>query len=149
LDKLDRYTCLKESDVIIPAEGEDGSSEDEEDEEEDEETDNDETDNEPTFADEADMQVNEEDVAMEIFEDQGDGNQKHAEKTQEDKVGPDKCGDYLLTCVIQAALRSQANAFMGVAKDSNRSLEDVISTPLPGETLASFYARSRKYSVST
>ena len=142
MDKLDRYTCLKESDVIIPAEGEDGSSEDEEDSEE--ETDNDETDDEP---DEVEMQVNE-DVAMEIFEDQDDGNQRHSEKAQEDKVGSDKCGDYSLTCVIQAVLRSQANAFMGVAKDSTRSLEDVISTPLPGETLASFYARSRKYFVS-
>jgi hypothetical protein len=148
LDKLDRYTCLKESGVIIPAEGEDGSSEDEDDDED--ETDNDETDNELTFADEVEMQANEEDVAMEVSEDEGDGDQRHAEKTQEDKVGSDKCGGYLLTCVIfQAALRSQANAFMGVAKDSTRSMEDVISTPLPGETLASFYARSRKYSVST
>lgn len=37
----------------------------------------------------------------------------------------------------------QAAAFMGVAKDSTRSPEDVVSTPLPGETLAMFYARSR------
>lgn len=34
---------------------------------------------------------------------------------------------------------------MGVAKDSARSIEDVISTPLPGETLAMFYARSRRW----
>lgn len=33
---------------------------------------------------------------------------------------------------------------MGVAKDATRSPEDVVSTPLPGETLALFYARSRK-----
>lgn len=33
---------------------------------------------------------------------------------------------------------------MGVAKDVARSPEDVISTPLPGETLAMFYARSRE-----
>jgi hypothetical protein len=31
---------------------------------------------------------------------------------------------------------------MGVAKDDTRSAEDVISTPLPGETLAMFFARS-------
>ena len=43
----------------------------------------------------------------------------------------------------QDSLRSQATAFMGVAKDATRSPEDVISTPLPGETLAMFYARSR------
>jgi hypothetical protein len=148
LDKLDRYTCLKESGVIIPAEGEDGSSEDEGDEEDEDETDNDETDDESTVADEVQMQVNKEDVAMEA-EGEGDGDQRHAEKIQEDKVGSDKGGGCSLTYVIfQAALRSQANAFMGVAKDNTRSLEDVISTPLPGETLASFYARSRKCSVS-
>lgn len=33
---------------------------------------------------------------------------------------------------------------MGVSKDTARSAEDVISTPEPGETLALFYARSRK-----
>lgn len=44
---------------------------------------------------------------------------------------------------VQDTLRVQAAAFMGVAKDSTRSPEDVVSTPLPGETLAMFYARSR------
>ncbi|KAF8815210.1 hypothetical protein BYT27DRAFT_7238510 [Phlegmacium glaucopus] len=39
-------------------------------------------------------------------------------------------------------LRSQATAFMGVSKDSP---EDIQSTPLPGETLAMFYVRSREY----
>lgn len=33
---------------------------------------------------------------------------------------------------------------MGVSRDTARSAEDVISTPEPGETLALFYARSRK-----
>jgi hypothetical protein len=33
---------------------------------------------------------------------------------------------------------------MGVSKDTTRSAEDVQSTPLPGETLAMFYARSRE-----
>lgn len=36
---------------------------------------------------------------------------------------------------------------MGKSKDNTRSAEDVISTPLPGETLAMFYARSREYSL--
>ena len=35
LDKLDRYNCLKKSDVIIPAEGESESSSDEDDEDDD------------------------------------------------------------------------------------------------------------------
>ncbi|KAF8808786.1 hypothetical protein BYT27DRAFT_7163839 [Phlegmacium glaucopus] len=34
---------------------------------------------------------------------------------------------------------------MGVSKDTTRSPEDIQSTPLPGETLAMFYARSREY----
>ena len=33
---------------------------------------------------------------------------------------------------------------MGVSTDTTRSAEDIISTPLPGETLATFYARSRQ-----
>lgn len=36
---------------------------------------------------------------------------------------------------------------MGVSKDTARSAEDVISTPLPGETLAMFYSRSRKADI--
>ncbi|KAJ7063287.1 galactose oxidase [Mycena amicta] len=43
----------------------------------------------------------------------------------------------------QTDLRAEAAAFMGVAKE--RSAEDSLSTPLPGETLAMFYARSRTY----
>ncbi|KAF9543101.1 hypothetical protein CPC08DRAFT_770304 [Agrocybe pediades] len=45
----------------------------------------------------------------------------------------------------QSDLRAKATAFMGVSKDTTRSAEDVQSTPLPGETLAMFYARSREY----
>ncbi|PPQ75922.1 hypothetical protein CVT24_002504 [Panaeolus cyanescens] len=47
--------------------------------------------------------------------------------------------------VVDDELRSKATAFMGVSKDTARSAEDVQSTPLPGETLAMFYARSREY----
>ncbi|WFC97956.1 Kelch repeat-containing protein 3 [Malassezia yamatoensis] len=45
----------------------------------------------------------------------------------------------------QAALRKQANAFMGVMKDTNRSEEDVLSTPAPGEVLQTFYLRTKHY----
>jgi hypothetical protein len=37
---------------------------------------------------------------------------------------------------------------MGVAKDENRPLEDVLSTPLPGENLRVFYDRSREYQTA-
>lgn len=35
---------------------------------------------------------------------------------------------------------------MGVAKSSERSIEDMMSTPLPGETLKLFYDRTREVS---
>jgi len=34
------------------------------------------------------------------------------------------------------------------AENSGRSAEDILSTPIPGETLAMFYARSREYFLS-
>ncbi|KAG8875415.1 hypothetical protein FRB98_007809 [Tulasnella sp. 332] len=43
------------------------------------------------------------------------------------------------------ALRARAQDFLGSTKDANRSLEDQLSTPLPGESLATFYARSKDY----
>ena len=49
-----------------------------------------------------------------------------------------------ISCV-QAALREKATAFMGVSKDTTRSQEDIISTPLPGEKLAGFYKRSQEH----
>lgn len=43
-------------------------------------------------------------------------------------------------------LRKSATKFLGVAKDTTRSEEDVLSTPLPGENLRAFYERSRESS---
>ena len=48
----------------------------------------------------------------------------------------------------QAALRREATAFMGVAKDANRTEEDVLSTPQPGEVLQTFYLRTKHYWAS-
>lgn len=48
----------------------------------------------------------------------------------------------------QTALRQQAEAFMGVSKQTERSEEDVMSTPLPGETLTTFYNRTKQVSRS-
>ncbi|OAV87350.1 hypothetical protein, variant [Puccinia triticina 1-1 BBBD Race 1] len=42
-------------------------------------------------------------------------------------------------------LKKKVEAFMGVAKSSERSAEEVMSTPLPGETLKLFYDRTREY----
>lgn len=48
----------------------------------------------------------------------------------------------------QAALRREATAFMGVAKDANRTEEDILSTPQPGEVLQTFYLRTKHYWAS-
>jgi hypothetical protein len=45
----------------------------------------------------------------------------------------------------QEALTKQATAFLGVSRDAGRSVEDVLSTPQPGESLRQFYDRSREY----
>lgn len=42
-------------------------------------------------------------------------------------------------------LRKRATAFMGVSTSTERSAEDILSTPQPGENLAGFFARSREF----
>ncbi|KAK1926781.1 hypothetical protein DB88DRAFT_181067 [Papiliotrema laurentii] len=54
-----------------------------------------------------------------------------------------------LTQAEKDALRQSATKFMGVAKDTTRSEEEVLSTPLPGENLRTFYDRSREYWAGT
>lgn len=130
LDKLDKYTCLKHSGITI-AEGEESSS-DEEDEDGDED-DEDEDDDE--------------------LEDGDDGTVASPISARQRAVDSDEEGDDATAVNVAEAddeaakesIRLQATAFMGVAKDTTRSAEDMISTPLPGETLAIFYARSREY----
>ncbi|TFY62977.1 hypothetical protein EVJ58_g3529 [Rhodofomes roseus] len=118
LDKLDRYTCLKPSDVTIATTGDDESSDEDESDDEDD-------DDEQTVVDEPIEEA-----------------QKLAKEPDEDITAEEMVE---LTEHEKDELRSKATAFMGVAKDNTRSAEDVISTPLPGETLAMFYARSREY----
>ncbi|KAI0693520.1 galactose oxidase [Cerioporus squamosus] len=115
LDKLDRYVCLKRSEIVI-SEGDEESSSDEDDDEGDDDDDDDETQRDETES--VTVVGEDEEKVVDILE----------PIVEEDKD-----------------LRSKAAAFMGVAKDASRSPEDVISTPLPGETLAMFYARSREY----
>ncbi|KAE8258752.1 hypothetical protein A4X13_0g1476 [Tilletia indica] len=45
----------------------------------------------------------------------------------------------------QEELRKKAQAFMGVAKDTSRTQEDILSTPFPGENLRTFYDRTKEY----
>jgi hypothetical protein len=120
LDKLERYTCLKHSGIVIPAEGDESSSdEDDEGAESDEDGD---SDNE-----------------TQVGEDEAGFNLKKIDDSHDDEEADEPVD------VQHNEVRAQAMAFMGVSKDTVRSAEDVISTPEPGETLAVFYARSREY----
>lgn len=127
LDKMDRYVCLKKSDVIIPPEGDDVSSSSDEDDDDGDDSDEDEESDEGTLS-------GEEEVVAEPV-----GAMHGKRRTP--------CSP-LTTSKLKVSLRDRATAFMGVSKDTKRSEEDIISTPLPGETLAVFYARSRKFSAT-
>ncbi|KAF7322962.1 Galactose oxidase [Mycena chlorophos] len=115
LDKLERYTCLKKSEIII-AEQDEESSEDEDGSDEDDSDDDD----SDTLAD------------VELEPEPQEETEKPPVSAVEE-VAEEQATD----------LRAQATAFMGVAKD--RSPEDSLSTPLPGETLAAFYSRTRTH----
>ena len=131
---MDRYVCLKESDIIIP-EGDEESSSSEEDDDGGDSSDDDEDEDE----DEETLLGNEE--APEIKDTGGELAEDPVGSMQEMVVL-----SFNITSTVKqkVSLRDQAAAFMGVSKDIKRSEEDIISTPLPGETLASFYARSRE-----
>ncbi|CAA7268695.1 unnamed protein product [Cyclocybe aegerita] len=151
LDKLDRYVCLKKSEVVIP-EGEIESSSDEE-EDDDDDSDEDEDDTEDGGDQDEDgdgvtlVDVGEDGEETSSVKEVETKKRKEKEKIEEvaeiievDEEDPVEVGE-----PEQTALRQQAATFMGVAKDTTRSAEDVQSTPLPGETLAMFYARTREY----
>ncbi|KDQ52303.1 hypothetical protein JAAARDRAFT_198471 [Jaapia argillacea MUCL 33604] len=131
LDKMDKFVCLKESGVVLPKEGEEVSSssgsEDGSDDEDDEDEDGEEEEGEEDVVVEREGGVDGGDMDEEVM----------MEEVEVEEAEPSEAE--------KAALRSQATAFMGVSKDATRSPEDVLSTPLPGETLAIFYARSREF----
>ncbi|EMD32276.1 hypothetical protein CERSUDRAFT_58809 [Gelatoporia subvermispora B] len=141
LDKLDRYVCLKHSGVVISEGDEESSSDEDEDDDDDDEDDGDLDDIESVHT-----LVGLSGHKAPVEEEANAEIEVKESEVQGDKVGVIHFGSLgLLTGTVQDALRVQAAAFMGVAKDATRSAEDVLSTPLPGETLAMFYARSREY----
>jgi len=124
LDKLDRYTCLKHSGIVIAAEGDESSS--------DESDENGESDKD-------DIDDGDSDDATRIEDDAG------LELKMLDEGHEDEVVDQVVENVRHDEILAKATAFMGVSKDTTRSAEDIISTPEPGESLAIFYARSRKF----
>lgn len=138
---MERYVCLKESGVII-SEGdrESSSSSDDDDDDDDEDYEEGDMDADGDMKD-ATKEVSEKGVS-EIWEDHIN------EQTDTEKVFiPISLSSTADTSFPsqQADIRTQATAFMDVSKDATRSPDKVISTPLPGETLAMFYARSREF----
>jgi len=167
LDKMEKYLCLKESDVVIP-DGDVESSSDDDDDDSDDEGEDDEEEGEERDGDGGDDtdvdvehdEADEEDVtenAAKTTREEEDQSTEKAQLVVDEQSKLSQANLHLMThqtrtqnvdffflsLSLQDELRSQATTFMGVSKDTTRSPEDIQSTPLPGETLAMFYARSR------
>ncbi|KAF5335725.1 hypothetical protein D9611_009622 [Ephemerocybe angulata] len=170
LDKMERFICLKKASVVVPeGEGESSSEDDSEEGDDDEggESDDDldiggsdcEDGNEARRR-EREVDVGGEDQSADgepdgEADDESDGGRsavvslkREKRETRREKKGRDKreggLGEEEIVEEEASELRKQASAFMGAARDTTgRTEEDVLSTPLPGETLAMFYARSR------
>ncbi|CAE6417770.1 unnamed protein product [Rhizoctonia solani] len=139
LDKLDRFVCLKPCDVVFAENDDSSEDEDDSDDESDDDDGGSESEDEGEDGSEGERekpapkaknQIQKEATPMETDE--------KSEPAKEDEVneGDDAEVD---------ELTKQAQTFLGVSKDTTRSPEETISTPLPGETLAMFYTRSREY----
>ncbi|EJD41287.1 galactose oxidase [Auricularia subglabra TFB-10046 SS5] len=125
LDKLDRFQCLKPCDVVFGV----GEESDEEDDDDDDGSGSDEDSDEDDDYDDDAVTVRAASPASTAIEE--------PEAKAKDEDGPKSEDD----------LRARATAFMGAARtpDPAQTAEDALSTPLAGETLAVFYARSRTY----
>ncbi|GAA5857490.1 hypothetical protein JCM8547_009299 [Rhodosporidiobolus lusitaniae] len=138
LDKMDRYRCLRE-DIIDADEWQGSDSENDDDSDDDDEEDE-------------DGEMDDDERQEEEGDEDDDG--KVPEETEPIAVEIDELA---LTDAELAAIKAQkaraeqddltkkAEAFMGVAADATRAAEDIISTPLPNESLAQFFARSKEY----
>ncbi|KZV71422.1 galactose oxidase [Peniophora sp. CONT] len=199
LDKMDRYVCLKQSDLLIP-EGEESSSSGEDGDDDEDDTDSGSEagsgSDSPLAVTREKVEVSDDDSGSEasegrvspspakggqakssrdtkrkVVEETAEAEKKSraskkqdkAKATSDVKVESDdvvvEVEDELRASSeseeefadeddrAKAALREKATAFMGVAKDTTRSQEDIISTPLPGERLAGFYQRSKEHWV--
>jgi len=127
LDKLDRYICLRDDDIHNHEwydESESGSD--------------DEDSGSDGSSSDTDSHAEEEHVSSDHKAD--------AELEQPTMlIDPAEATDVIATQLEQEELKKKAEAFMGVAKSSERSVEEMMSTPLPGETLKLFYDRTREY----
>lgn len=83
-------------------------------------------------------------------EDEESGDDEEEEEDEEEESEEAKEKRHLaMSQAEKEALRKNATKFLGVAKDTTRSEEDVLSTPLPGENLRLYYSRSKEYWAGT
>ncbi|SPO24773.1 uncharacterized protein UTRI_01747_B [Ustilago trichophora] len=127
LSKLERFTCLKDCPIDAlewdESESEDDSGSDSGSDSESEE--------------ESESEGEEGDEIPEGFEfDEANSDDEEARRAK-------------MSAAEKEALRAKAQAFMGVASDTARTEQEILSTPQPGENLRSFYERTKQHWAST
>ncbi|KNZ62983.1 hypothetical protein VP01_11g6 [Puccinia sorghi] len=128
LDKLDRYICLRDDDIHNHEWYDDSESG---------------SDDEDSGSDGSSSDTDSHGEEEHVNSD----HQAEAEPEQPTMlIDPAEATDAIATQLEQEELKKKVEAFMGVAKSSERSIEDMMSTPLPGETLKLFYDRTREVS---
>jgi len=118
LDKMDGFNCLRALEVDVTQGGEESSDDDDDDG------------SDGSGEDEDEDEDEEYDTAESVEE------VEEVKEAEEDEAVP---------APTKSDLRALANALLDDSKSKERSAAEVISTPLPGETLAVFYARSREH----
>ncbi len=140
LSKMERYNCLKECPIDAlewhDSEDEDSSSES-----------GSESDSEDGSGDERDRDEEDAPEGVEYVEEaEGEEAEDHqfiiGEHPEPDGIDPEERKRLQRE---KDELRDQAKKFLGVSMDDTRTQEDVLSTPLPGETVRHFYDRSKEY----
>lgn len=127
LTKLERFMCLREC-PIDALEWDESESEDDSDSESGSDTESE---------SESESEGEEGDEIPEGFEfDEIDSDDEEARRAK-------------MSVAEKEALRAKAQAFMGVASDSARTEQEVLSTPQPGEKLRAFYERTKQHWAST
>ncbi|RXW16101.1 hypothetical protein EST38_g9761 [Candolleomyces aberdarensis] len=182
---MDRFVCLKQSEVVVPPEGGEDEESSSDDDDDGESSGGDEDDEDIWYGDEGEEgdegrrgivddegvesgreeAVEEDDIEEKIELKQQKGKEKEKAKkkkkskkeTKDDVLASNEPGSAGPESALQEPideddstdLRKQATSFMSTSKvdpaTSGRSEEDILSTPLPGETVAMFYSRSRTY----
>lgn len=127
LSKLDRFTCLQEC-PIDALEWDESESEDDSDSDSDSGSDSSESESEGEEGDEIPEGFE--------FDEEIDSDDEEAKRAK-------------MSAAEKEALRAKAQAFMGVASDTARTEQEILSTPQPGENLRSFYERTKQHWAST